>query len=108
MSESDFNERVDATLEQLEDALDALDSDLDYVVSGGVLTVNFENGSTMVFSRQPPTQQLWLAARSGGYHFVFDNDIDDWRDTRSGLAFRPFVVEQVREQAGIDFGWCEG
>ena len=56
---------VDATLEALEFALDELDEGVEYETAGGVLTLEFDNGSTMVFSRQPPVQQLWLAARSG-------------------------------------------
>lgn len=105
MTESQFNDLIDQTFERLELALDEVDSDLDYEMSGSVLTVEFENGTTMVFSRQPPTRQLWLAARAGGYHFAFDDAVGDWRDTRSQVLFRPFVVEQMREQAAVDFVW---
>lgn len=105
ISESRFNELVDQTFEAIELALDEIDSDLDYRGGGGVLTVDFENGTTMVFSRQPPVCQLWLAARSGGFHYEYDSDAGDWRNTRDGQLFRPFVVEQMALQAGIDFAW---
>lgn len=105
MTESEFNERVDATLETLEFALDDLDDDIEYETAGGVLTLEFANGSTMVFSRQPPVHQLWLAARSGGFHFAWDEQAGDWRDTRENRLFRPFVVELMREQAGVEFNW---
>ena len=105
MRESDYDHLTERTLERLEYALDEVDDDLDYEAGGGVLTVTFGNGSTMVFSRQPPTRQLWLAARSGGYHYEYDPALGDWRDTRSGEAFRPFVVQQIREQAGVEFSW---
>ena len=105
MTESEFNDLIDQTFEVLELSLDQIDSDLDYVSSGGVLTVDFENDTTMVFSRQPPTRQLWLAARSGGFHFAYDEDAGDWRNTRDGQLFRPFVVAQMAQQAGIDFDW---
>ena len=49
--------------------------------------------------------QLWLAARSGGFHFEFDADAGDWRNTRDGSLLRPFVVAQMREQGEIDFAW---
>ena len=107
MTEQEFSERVEQTLERLEYALDEVEDDIDYETSGGVLTVSFTNGTSMVFSRQPPTRQLWLAARSGGYHFEFDPDLGDWRDTRSGAALRPFVVAQMREQAGVELDWGE-
>ena len=105
MTESEFNELIDRDFEVLELALDEVDQDLDYEAGGGVLTVTFENGTTMVFSRQPPTRQLWLAARSGGYHFNWDELEGDWRDTRSGELFRPFVVAQMLEQGEADFAW---
>lgn len=105
MTESKFNELIDKTFTALELALDEVDEDLDYETSGGVLTVVFENSSRLVFSRQPPTRQLWLAARCGGFHFAFDEGAGDWRDTRTGQLFRPFVTEQMQEQGGIRFAW---
>ena len=108
MTESEFNETIDNTFETLAECLDAVDDDLDYENSGGLLTVDFANGSTMVFSRQPPTRQLWLAARSGGFHFTYDADAGDWRGTRDGQLLRPFVVEQMQIQGGIDFEWGQG
>ena len=105
MTESEFNDMIDQTLEALELALDEVEDDLDYEHGGGILTVEFENGTTMVFSRQPPTRQLWLAARAGGFHFAWNEQAGDWCDTRDGKPFRPFVVEQMREQAGVDFAW---
>jgi CyaY protein len=105
MTESKFNELIDETFTALEMALDQVDSDLDYEMSGGVLTVVFENDSRLVFSRQPPTRQLWLAARSGGFHFAFDEEAGDWRDTRAGQLFRPFVREQMQVQGDVRFAW---
>lgn len=105
MTESEFNDLVDETFEQLEMALDEVDDDMDYELGGGVLTVKFTNGSTLVFSRQPPTRQLWFAAPSGGFHYEYDVDAGDWRNTRDNSLFRPFVVEQMAEQGNIEFSW---
>lgn len=105
MSESEFNELIEHTFAALEQALDEVEADLDYETSGGVLTVEFENGTKLVFSRQPPTRQLWLAARAGGFHFAYDKAANDWRDTRDEQLFRPFVVEQMRTQGGVAFDW---
>ena len=105
MTESEFNDEIDRTFEALEQALDQIEDGLDYENSGGLLTVDFDNDTTLVFSRQPPTQQLWLAARSGGFHFAYDATARDWRGTRDGELFRPFVVEQMRIQGEIDFAW---
>ena len=105
MTESEFNERIDDVFYALELQLDKIDSNMDYESGGGVLTLEFENGSTMVFSRQPPTRQLWLATRAGGFHFEYDSAVDDWRNTRDQALFRTFVVNQMMEQGGIDFSW---
>ena len=105
MNESDFNTLIDETFHELEMALDEVEGDIDYETSGGVLTIEFDNGTTMVFSRQPPTKQLWLAARSGGFHFEFDEVQSDWCGTRDGQLFRPFVVSQIKEQGGVEFDW---
>ena len=105
MTESEFNELIDQTFAALEAALEKVDADLDYETSGGVLTVEFGNNTKLVFSRQPPTRQLWLAARSGGFHFAYDDAAGDWRGTRDGQLFRPFVVEQMQAQGDVIFGW---
>jgi len=105
MSESAFNELIDRTFAGLEAALDKVDADLDYETSGGVLTVAFDNDTKLVFSRQPPTRQLWLAARSGGFHFAYDEAAGDWRGTRDGQLFRPFVVAQMQAQGNVAFVW---
>ena len=105
MTESEFNALVDESFELLQEALDLCDDDLDWEDSGGVMTVTFDNGTSMVFSRQGATRQLWLAARSGGFHFEYDEAAKDWRDTREGHLFKPFVVQQMQEQAGVDLQW---
>jgi CyaY protein len=105
MQESEFNSRVEATLEKLELALDGMAEELDYESSGGVLTVTFENDTSMVFSRQLGNHQLWVAARSGGYHFTYDEEAGDWRCTRSGALFTEFVPAQMLEQAEVEFSF---
>jgi len=105
MTEAEFDDAIDATFAALEQALDAVDDDLDYETSGGVLTVTFENDTSLVLSRQPPTRQLWLAARAGGFHFTWDDAAGDWRDTREGHLFRPFLVGQMQSQGGVQFEW---
>lgn len=105
LSESEFNTLVDETFDALETALDSCGADVDADSAGGVLTLEFENDTTMVFSRQPASRQLWLAARSGGFHFEYDAAAQDWRGTRDGQLLKPFVVQQMSEQAGIELDW---
>ncbi len=105
MTSPAFYQRIDDVFEQLEDRLELLEEDPDVAFAEGVINVTFTNGIVFVFSRQPPTEQLWLATPGGGFHYEWSDAAGDWLDTKSGAAFRPFVVEQMAEHAGIAFTW---
>ena len=78
MNENEFHAVADQTLEDIQDAIDQSDTDIDYEQVGGVLTLEFDNGSKIIFSKQPPAKQLWMAARSGGFHFDYQSDTALW------------------------------
>lgn len=103
MTESDFMCRVDETLERIEEILDQADSDLDYESQGGMLTVTCENGSQIIFTRQPPLKQLWVATREGGFHF--DHDGEQWRRDSDGAPLNDVLTQAFADQAGerLDF-----
>ena len=84
MSESAFDECVDDSFEKIEIAIDESDSDVDYDTNGGVLTIYCEGGSQIIFSRQTAQRQLWMAAKSGGFHYKYDNENGRWVSTRVG------------------------
>lgn len=65
LSEARFHDLVDATQQALEDLFDESGLDVDMENSAGVLTIKFDSGSQLIFSRQEPLRQLWLADRSG-------------------------------------------
>jgi len=78
MNESEFHQIADATIEAIQDAIDESGVDIDFVESGGVLTLEFENRTKIIFSKQPPMSQLWMAAVSGGFHFNYDIKSQSW------------------------------
>ena len=78
MNENDFHNLADQTMAAIQDAIDDSGADIDYEEVGGVLTLEFDNGSKIIFSKQPPAMQLWMAARSGGFHFDYDADSQQW------------------------------
>jgi CyaY protein len=78
MKESEFHTIADQTIEDIQDAIDDSGADIDYEEVGGVLTLEFENGSKIIFSKQPPALQLWMAARSGGFHFNYEHQKQQW------------------------------
>lgn len=98
MTEAEFNERVDNDLELIEEALDDIDTDIDAEIHGSVLTLTCENGSAIIFSRQSASQELWMAARSGGYHFRLQND--QWCCTKTGTPLKKLFADATLEQAG--------
>ncbi|WP_312452998.1 iron donor protein CyaY [Stutzerimonas nitrititolerans] len=105
LSEARFHDLVDAVQEEIEDVFDHSGLDVDLDNSGGVLTVRFENGTQLIFSRQPPLRQLWVAARSGGFHFDYDEASSLWicdaNDERLGELLARVTEEQDGE--ALDF-----
>lgn len=72
--------------------------DIDGARTGGLLELSFPNGSKIVVNTQPPLQELWLAARAGGYHF---KQVDgQWRDTKDGVEFFERLSREASAQAG--------
>ncbi len=105
LSESAFGQTVDATLEAIETALDDIGSDLDYGNSGGVLTLRCDNGSQIILSRQTPVRQLWVATRTGGFHF--ERSLDGaWLLEGSAQNLGDFIAEALRlqDEEAPDFG----
>ena len=78
MNESEFQKIAEQTIEDLQDAIDNSGTDIDYDEIGGVLTLEFENGSKIIFSKQGAMNQLWMAALSGGFHFDYDEANEQW------------------------------
>ncbi|MDS4013139.1 MAG: iron donor protein CyaY [Candidatus Accumulibacter sp.] len=82
MDDREFAARADVALQQIEDALAASQPDLDFArVGDGVLEIVLEDGGKVVVNRHAAAQEIWVAARSGGFHFRWDGSA--WLDTRS-------------------------
>ncbi|WP_299197440.1 iron donor protein CyaY [uncultured Amphritea sp.] len=103
MNESEFNQKVDDTLERVEEVLDEAETDLDFMNNGGVLTVICENKTQVIFTRQTPVKQLWLAARSGGFHFDFNGKT--WVRDSDGTELNAVLSGIFAEQAGEQFSF---
>ena len=107
LSEARFHDLVDATQQALEDLFDESGMDLDMENSAGVLTVKFDNGSQLIFSRQEPIRQLWLAARSGGFHFDYDESEGRWICDTSDEQLGEMLVRITLEQCGAELEFDE-
>src|SRR5512132_4503708 len=103
MTETEFIAAADATLAAIGDALDAAladsDIDLDWSLNDGILEIECENGSKLIVNRHVPNRELWVAARSGGFHFRAVQGL--WRDTRSGDDLAVALAKLLRTQGGL-------
>jgi CyaY protein len=98
MSDSDYLSRAEAVLAAVEAALDDIDADIEAERNGNVLTLEFENGSKIIVNLQPPMQEVWIAAKAGGFHFRYIDG--EWRDTRNGTEFYAALSDYATQQAG--------
>ena len=99
MNETEFNHLVDDILMKIEDAVEDCGVDIDYETAGGVLTLEFENGTQVIVNRQVPASQIWVAAKSGGYHLDMDEDGSHWY-TGDKEELHDLLNRVCSEQAG--------
>lgn len=99
MNENDFNDSADAQLDAIVAAFDASGLDCEpELKAGGVLEIEFENGSRMIVNRHSIAREIWVAAKSGGFHFRLEGD--RWLDTRSGAELFAELSRLAGEQSG--------
>ena len=71
MTESEFIKLADAIFIRIENALDISSSDIDCSLNGPVLEIEFDNGEKIIINRHTANQEIWIAAKSGGFHYCF-------------------------------------
>lgn len=99
MSESEFVAAADRALEAIESAVESCGADVDATRAGNVLTLELADGSKVVVNSQAPMRQLWVAARSGGFHYEWRDG--GWRDTRDGSELFAALSRIISAQAGV-------
>lgn len=98
MNDTEFNTAVDTILMTIEDAVEDLDLDIDLENTGGILTLTFANGSKVIINRQGPTKEIWVAARSGGFHCGYRDD--EWVCSTTQETLPDLLSRVCSEQAG--------
>ena len=99
MNDSEFNTLADAELRKIETGLETSGADLDFAMIGsGVLEIELPDGSKIIVNRHAVAQEIWVAARSGGFHFRWDGNA--WRDTRSSAELMETLSKLLSAQAG--------
>lgn len=103
MTESEFLALADAALSRIEAELEEVtqtsDIDIECSRSGNVLEIEvIENGTKVIVNSQAPMQEMWVAARSGGFHYRRQNN--QWINTRDGSEFYASLSDMISAQAG--------
>ena len=103
MSEKEFLDLAETTLNTIEEAMDRLNDedviDVECKRSGNVLEIEFiDNGSKIIVNSQAPMQELWVAAKSGGFHYKREGGA--WVNTRDGSELFAALSELASAQGG--------
>lgn len=98
MTESEFDVLAEATLDAIEAQVEDADSDLDFDMSAGILTLEAPDGSKIIINRQLATREIWVAAKSGGYHCGRQGDV--WFCRTTGETLQQLLARVVAEQGG--------
>ena len=99
MNEAEFNALAELELAHLESLLEACSIDFDYELKpGGIVELEFDNGSKIIVNRHSAASEIWLAAKSGGFHFKPEGG--RWVGTRDGADFYSVLSRCMSEQAG--------
>lgn len=99
MDDNEFNELADAALQRVETALEHSGADLDFaMISSGVLEIELADGSKIIVNRHAAAQEIWVAARAGGFHYRWDGA--SWRDTRDRGELLHALSRLLSEQSG--------
>ena len=103
MTDLEFMDHAEQLLLAVERSCDRIndnsDADVDSQRSGGMVTLTFPNRSQIVINLQKPLHEVWMAARSGGYHYRFDGQ--QWQDTKGAGEFFDCLSRDATGQAGM-------
>ncbi len=100
MIDKDYEEQVDTLFALIEDSIDELDADMDVDSTAGMLTIEFPDGSQAILSRQLGNHEVWVAAKSGGFHLSWAGN--EWRCGTSGENLDALLNRVFSEQLGTD------
>ncbi len=102
MTDSEFMDRAEILLKTIEASCDRIndetDADVDNQRVGGMVTMVFSNGSQIIINLQKPLHEVWMAAKSGGYHYRWVDGL--WQDTKGQGEFFSELTRNASIQAG--------
>ena len=124
MTDLEYLDHAESALKSVELACDRIndetDADIDNQRTGGMITLTFANRTQIVINLQKPLQEIWMAAKAGGFHYKFNSvtsvtspnspqtppstgevDTGLWLDTRDSSEFFAALSRYASEQSGM-------
>lgn len=98
MNDTEFLRLAEAAFARIQEALENADLDFEQPADG-ILEVEFDDGSKLVINRHQAAREIWVAARSGGFHFRHDGAA--WKDTRDGSELYARLAALIESQGGV-------
>lgn len=103
MTDLEYADRAEQLLRAVEQRVDSIndttEADIDAQRTGGMITLVFANRSQIVINQQKPLHEIWMASRTGGYHYRFDGQA--WQDTKGGEEFFAALSRDAALQSGL-------
>lgn len=103
MNDTEFHQLVDNQMQMIEESIDNSGADIDYEMSGNVMTLEFADRSQIIINRQEPMHEIWLASKSGGFHFKLEQD--KWICSKTGVELFEMVKEECEKHASEEIDW---
>ncbi len=102
MTDLEYQNQAENVLKAIERACDRLndesDVDIDNQRTGGMIILTFSNRSQIIINLQKPLQEIWMAAKAGGFHYKLNGG--QWMDTKDSSEFFANFSRYASEQAG--------
>lgn len=102
MTDLEYQDLAESALRAVETACDRIndetDADIDNQRTGGMITLTFSNRSQIIINLQKPLQEIWMAAKAGGFHYKFHGN--QWLDTKDSSELFSGLSRYASEQAG--------
>ena len=98
MEDNEFFNLVEGIFNNIEDQIDEMEFDIDIDVSGGLLSILFPEGSSCVLSKQVANHEIWVAAKSGGFHLKRAGE--GWRCDNTDETLEQLLNRVFMEQVG--------
>lgn len=104
MTDLEFLDIAEMALNAIEACCDQInadtDADVDNQRNGGMLILTFENRTQIIINLQKPLHEIWMASKSGGYHYCWDGR--NWQDTKGHGELFAALTKSASAQAGRD------